>query len=69
MAVMDAQALNTDAEGLAFLADVLGTQPPSAERRFPAEAWNPALRVTDRFRFSTVPPKAVAADLVPEHAD
>ena len=41
MAVMDAQALRTDPEGMAFLADVLGTaeQAASPGRRFPMEAW------------------------------
>lgn len=41
MAVMDAQALTTDPDGMAFLADVLGTaeQAVVPGRRFPIEAW------------------------------
>ena len=43
MPVLDANALNTDPEGLAFLQDVLGTgaETASPERRFPLEAWTP----------------------------
>lgn len=69
MAVMDAKALDTDLEGLAFLADVLGTSGASADRRFPIEAWTPALRVSERMRFGTVAPKAAQVDRVPEHAE
>jgi hypothetical protein len=40
MPALDATALNTDPEGLAFLRDVLGTPVEmSPERRFPLEAW------------------------------
>ena len=43
MPALDANALNTDPEGLAFLRDVLGTagETASPERRFPLEAWTP----------------------------
>ena len=47
MPVLDASALNTDPEGLAFLRDVLGTEAEkvSPERRFPVAAWTPKLSI------------------------
>lgn len=47
MALMDAQALTIDPDGMAFLADVLGTADEAGQpgRRFPAERWHAAPRI------------------------
>ena len=57
MALMDAQVLATDPDGLAFIADVLGTAGEAGKpgRRFPAESWNPALRLAPSAFCTTLP--------------
>lgn len=45
MAVLDAGALTADPDGMAYLVDMLGTADEAARpgRRFPVEAWMPAI--------------------------
>jgi hypothetical protein len=43
MPMLNADALNTDLQGIEFLRDVLGTEAEASApgRRFPLEAWTP----------------------------
>lgn len=68
MPCLDKAALTSDAEGLDFLADLLGTRKVADQvgRRFPVEAWTPSI---PRAAIGVCIPRAPASEmLLPEMA-
>ena len=72
MPVLDADALNTDPQGLEFLRDVLGTGAELAlpERRFPLDAWTPKAPVLGLADSASLPAVAPTPEqIAPQFAD
>ena len=71
MPVLDASALTTDPEGLAFLAGVLGTEAEAAKpgRRFPVQAWAPKAPAPGSIDAALAPASAPPLDPIDRFAE